>query len=149
MAGKETAYRKNDSIPTDRMEYLNRIGLAEKAKSSHVVLIGIPGRMLPVRVTLDGWNSSDHAIQKLKEAGMLDPQKEYMFKDWPRVSSQWPGPASLYLHVPACACELEQRVYRLVEDDRRYPSPSLYGCPNAREMEGVVLVRNVEVLTYE
>ena len=112
---------------------------------STVVNQNIPNKEKTMTVTLQGWQTTGDAILALKEKGLL-PDREYIFTDWPKAKSVMSHP--VYNRWQACVCELEDKVYHVTE----YSSmsmPTLYGCPNVKELEGRKLSKTVEVLDFQ
>lgn len=134
-------------LPPEREEYLRLRGLSQEAQRWYTVRLSIQGSE-PVNIRLYGWQTDYHAIDVLKRAGLIDANERYEILGWPSVTPEWPGNvATLYRRVSASVCELPDILYR-VDLYGALPHPCLYGCPNARELENVVLTRRVEVIDY-
>ena len=132
----------------ERVEYLMRRGLLDKASRRYVLRLSIPTRFRPAEITLYGWQDSHYALVALRSAGLLNDHEDYTVYGWPSVTSEWPDIPPIVMRTRASVCELGNLHFKVGAIDRSWPPVPLYGCPNSRELESVVLRRTVEVADY-
>ena len=120
---------------------LTEIGLGHLCNEYFVIYVNIEGNAPKIPVKLKGWQTSYDAIAYLRNNHYLSPDY-YYFTDWPVTSVK--GSNSKY---KAYVCELTNKEVTL---KTRNPDTmvTLYGCPNAKGLDYVLLKRTIEVITY-
>lgn len=115
----------------DTTVYLKKIGLLDCAEQSYNVLVRlVDGRFFNIPVI--GRQKSDDVIKKMIDDGVLNADKIYRFRDWPKANSII---GSRCEYQNACVCELDvNKIYNLescdMDDVRR-----LYGCPWCKSVD--------------
>lgn len=135
----------------NRLAYLALHGKADLADHTYDLRIYCDFKKEYLTIRALGRDNMDDVIHILEERGYFEPHiNAYLpyFSNWPSVSGRIE--TSLLHQSSLCVCELEDETYLL--RSRRADAPSnccLYGCPDASVLDGVSLVKSIEVISYE
>lgn len=120
--------RKNEaSVQEDATSvYLRKIGLLDCAEQQYHILVRLEdGRIFGIPVI--GRQKSNDVIQKLIDDGVLNADKVYRFRNWPKADML---AGASYEYENACVCEVDvNRIYNM-ESCEMQDVRKLYGAPN-------------------
>ena len=120
--------RKNEaSVQEDVTSvYLRKIGLLDCAEQQYHILVRLEdGRIFGIPVI--GRQKSNDVIQKLIDDGVLNADKVYRFRNWPKADML---AGASYEYENACVCEVDvNRIYNM-ESCEMQDVRKLYGAPN-------------------